>query len=128
MRLAIKKSFNLWEFPRKPFDTIIQFSRLEHRDDQERGSTKFSPELQAQLSDKRVQLEASEAARKLAEAYGHDVQSGVNHWRGLSRTADQVPLSRDWLSLAGVTAAWVASTEARRATLSSRSRRRYRLA
>ena len=90
----IKKSFTP-EF-RKPPDTIIQFGRLEHRDDQERGRQVLT-EPQAQLEDKRVQLEVSDAARGWLAEKGYDADGGcATDGAGLSRT-DWRPLAEEIL-------------------------------
>ncbi|MEM8266917.1 hypothetical protein Q4S26_22980, partial [Morganella morganii] len=61
---------------RNRLDTIIQFGRLS-TETIKSVVDKFLTELQAQLEDKRVQLEVSDAARGWLAEKGYDVQMGA---------------------------------------------------
>jgi ATP-dependent Clp protease ATP-binding subunit ClpA len=71
---VIRKSFTP-EF-RNRLDTIIQFGRLDHAIIKS-VVDKFLTELQAQLEDKRVLLDVSEAARGWLAERGYDAQMGA---------------------------------------------------
>src|SRR5471030_2289324 len=71
---VIKKSFTP-EF-RNRLDTIIQFGRLSHEVIKS-VVDKFLTELQAQLEDKRVQLEVTDAARNWLAEGGYDAAMGA---------------------------------------------------
>lgn len=105
---VIKKSFTP-EF-RNRLDTIIQFGRLS-TETIKSVVDKFLTELQAQLEDKRVQLEVSDAARGWLAEKGYDVQMGARPMARLiqDRSSGRWPrrsCSASWPSMA----AWCMST------------------
>jgi ATP-dependent Clp protease ATP-binding subunit ClpA len=91
---VIKKSFTP-EF-RNRLDTIIQFGRLSPV---VIGNIvdKFLTELQAQLEDKRVQLEVSEAARQWLGERGYDTQMGARPMARLIQDRIKRPLAEEIL-------------------------------
>ena len=91
---VIKKSFTP-EF-RNRLDTIIQFGRLSHATIKHIVD-KFLVELQAQLEDKRVVLEVSEAARDWLAEKGYDVQMGARPMSRLIQERIKRPLAEEIL-------------------------------
>lgn len=91
---VIKKSFTP-EF-RNRLDTIIQFGRLSP-ETLKSIVDKFLTELQAQLEDKRVQLEVSEAARGWLAEHGYDVQMGARPMARLIQDKIKRPLAEQIL-------------------------------
>jgi len=87
---VIKKSFTP-EF-RNRLDTIIQFGRLTHEVIKSIVD-KFLVELQAQLEDKRVSLEVSEAARDWLAEQGYDAQMGARPMARLIQDKIKRPLA-----------------------------------
>src|SRR5476651_1777271 len=88
---VIKKSFTP-EF-RNRLDTIIQFGRLSH-DVIKSVVDKFLTELQAQLEDKRVQLEVTDAARSWLAEGGYDAAMGARPMARLIQDKIKRPLDR----------------------------------
>jgi ATP-dependent Clp protease ATP-binding subunit ClpA len=91
---VIKKSFTP-EF-RNRLDTIIQFGRLSPAVISSIVD-KFLTELQAQLEDKRVQLDVSEAARKWLGEQGYDTQMGARPMARLIQDRIKRPLAEEIL-------------------------------
>ncbi|HAB01940.1 MAG TPA: ATP-dependent Clp protease ATP-binding subunit ClpA, partial [Pseudomonas sp.] len=91
---VIRKSFTP-EF-RNRLDTIIQFGRLSHETIKSIVD-KFLIELQAQLEDKRVLLEVSDAARGWLAASGYDVQMGARPMGRLIQDKIKRPLAEEIL-------------------------------
>lgn len=91
---AIRKSFTP-EF-RNRLDTVIQFGRLNHEVTKSIVD-KFLTELQAQLEDKRVTLEISDAARGWLAARGYDVQMGARPMARLIQDKIKRPLAEEIL-------------------------------
>ena len=91
---AIKKSFTP-EF-RNRLDTIIQFGRLSH-EVIKHVVDKFLTELQAQLEDKHVQLEVSDAARGWLAAGGYDALMGARPMARLIQDKIKRPLAEEIL-------------------------------
>lgn len=91
---VIKKSFTP-EF-RNRLDTIIQFGRLS-TETIKSVVDKFLTELQAQLEDKRVQLEVSDAARGWLAEKGYDVQMGARPMARLIQDKIKRPLAEEIL-------------------------------
>jgi ATP-dependent Clp protease ATP-binding subunit ClpA len=91
---VIKKSFTP-EF-RNRLDTIIQFGRLSH-ETIKHIVDKFLVELQAQLEDKRVVLEVSDAARDWLAEKGYDVQMGARPMSRLIQDRIKRPLAEEIL-------------------------------
>jgi ATP-dependent Clp protease ATP-binding subunit ClpA len=91
---VIKKSFTP-EF-RNRLDTIIQFGRLSH-EVIKNIVDKFLTELQAQLEDKRVQLEVSDAARGWLATHGYDPQMGARPMARLIQDKIKRPLAEEIL-------------------------------
>ena len=91
---VIKKSFTP-EF-RNRLDTIIQFGRLSHEVIKSIVD-KFLTELQAQLEDKRVTLEVSDAARSWLAESGYDVQMGARPMARLIQDKIKRPLAEEIL-------------------------------
>ena len=91
---VIKKSFTP-EF-RNRLDTIIQFGRLDHAIIKS-VVDKFLTELQAQLEDKRVLLDVSEAARGWLAERGYDVQMGARPMARLIQEKIKRPLAEQIL-------------------------------
>ncbi|GGM23377.1 ATP-dependent Clp protease ATP-binding subunit ClpA [Pseudomonas asuensis] len=91
---VIKKSFTP-EF-RNRLDTIIQFGRLSHETIKSIVD-KFLTELQAQLEDKRVQLEVSDAARGWLATNGYDPQMGARPMARLIQDKIKRPLAEEIL-------------------------------
>lgn len=91
---VIKKSFTP-EF-RNRLDTIIQFGRLS-TEVIKSIVDKFLTELQAQLEDKRVQLEVSDAARGWLAERGYDVQMGARPMARLIQDKIKRPLAEQIL-------------------------------
>jgi ATP-dependent Clp protease ATP-binding subunit ClpA len=91
---VIKKSFTP-EF-RNRLDTIIQFGRLNHEVIKSIVD-KFLTELQAQLEDKRVMLEVSDAARNWLAESGYDVQMGARPMARLIQDKIKRPLAEEIL-------------------------------
>ncbi len=105
---VIKKSFTP-EF-RNRLDTIIQFGRLSHEVIKS-VVDKFLTELQAQLEDKRVQLEVTDAARSWLAAGGYDVTMGARPMARLIQTRSSVPWPRrSCLASCPTMAVWSTST------------------
>ncbi len=90
----IKKSFTP-EF-RNRLDTIIQFGRLS-TETIKSVVDKFLTELQAQLEDKRVQLEVSDAARAWLAEKGYDPQMGARPMARLIQDKIKRPLAEEIL-------------------------------
>ncbi|MBB2896181.1 MULTISPECIES: ATP-dependent Clp protease ATP-binding subunit ClpA [Pseudomonas] len=91
---VIKKSFTP-EF-RNRLDTIIQFGRLS-TEVIKSIVDKFLTELQAQLEDKRVQLEVTDAARSWLAERGYDVQMGARPMARLIQDKIKRPLAEQIL-------------------------------
>ncbi|PAU65506.1 ATP-dependent Clp protease ATP-binding subunit ClpA [Pseudomonas sp. PIC25] len=91
---VIKKSFTP-EF-RNRLDTIIQFGRLGHEVIKSIVD-KFLTELQAQLEDKRVQLDVTDAARGWLAERGYDVQMGARPMARLIQDKIKRPLAEEIL-------------------------------
>jgi len=91
---VIKKSFTP-EF-RNRLDTIIQFGRLSH-EVIKNIVDKFLVELQAQLEDKQVSLEVSEAARDWLAEQGYDAQMGARPMARLIQDKIKRPLAEQIL-------------------------------
>lgn len=91
---VIKKTFSP-EF-RNRLDTIIQFGRLSHEVIKSIVD-KFLTELQAQLEDKRVQLDVSNAARGWLAERGYDVQMGARPMARLIQDKIKRPLAEEIL-------------------------------
>ncbi|MCQ4346502.1 ATP-dependent Clp protease ATP-binding subunit ClpA [Pseudomonas stutzeri] len=91
---VIRKSFTP-EF-RNRLDTIIQFGRLDHAIIKS-VVDKFLTELQAQLEDKRVLLDVSEAARGWLAERGYDVQMGARPMARLIQEKVKRPLAEQIL-------------------------------
>ncbi|TWI50470.1 ATP-dependent Clp protease ATP-binding subunit ClpA [Pseudomonas duriflava] len=91
---VIKRSFTP-EF-RNRLDTIIQFGRLSHETIKSIVD-KFLTELQAQLEDKRVQLEVSDAARGWLATNGYDAQMGARPMARLIQDKIKRPLAEEIL-------------------------------
>jgi len=91
---VIKKSFTP-EF-RNRLDTIIQFGRLTH-EVIKNIVDKFLVELQAQLEDKQVSLEVSEAARDWLAEQGYDAQMGARPMARLIQDKIKRPLAEQIL-------------------------------
>ena len=91
---VIRKSFTP-EF-RNRLDTIIQFGRLSHETIKSIVD-KFLIELQAQLEDKRVLLEVTDAARGWLAASGYDVQMGARPMARLIQDKIKRPLAEEIL-------------------------------
>jgi len=91
---VIKKSFTP-EF-RNRLDTIIQFGRLSHEVIKSIVD-KFLVELQAQLEDKQVSLEVSEAARDWLAEQGYDAQMGARPMARLIQDKIKRPLAEQIL-------------------------------
>ena len=91
---VIKKSFTP-EF-RNRLDTIIQFGRLSH-DVIKSIVDKFLIELQAQLEDKHVTLEVSDAARGWLAEHGYDAQMGARPMARLIQDKIKRPLAEEIL-------------------------------
>ncbi|MDT4799673.1 ATP-dependent Clp protease ATP-binding subunit ClpA [compost metagenome] len=91
---VIKKSFTP-EF-RNRLDTVIQFGRLSHETIKS-VVDKFLIELQAQLEDKRVQLEVSDAARGWLAEKGYDPQMGARPMARLIQDKIKRPLAEEIL-------------------------------
>lgn len=91
---VIKKSFTP-EF-RNRLDTIIQFGRLSHEVIKS-VVDKFLTELQAQLEDKRVQLEVSDAARNWLAEGGYDAAMGARPMARLIQDKIKRPLAEEIL-------------------------------
>lgn len=91
---VIKKSFTP-EF-RNRLDTIIQFGRLSHEVIKSIVD-KFLTELQAQLEDKHVTLEVSDAARGYLAERGYDVQMGARPMARLIQDKIKRPLAEEIL-------------------------------
>ncbi len=91
---VIRKSFTP-EF-RNRLDAIIQFGRLDHGIIKS-VVDKFLTELQAQLEDKRVQLEVSEAARSWLAERGYDEQMGARPMARLIQERIKRPLAEQIL-------------------------------
>ena len=91
---VIKKSFTP-EF-RNRLDTIIQFGRLSHEVIKSIVD-KFLTELQAQLEDKHVTLEVSDAARGWLAERGYDVQMGARPMARLIQDKIKKPLAEEIL-------------------------------
>jgi len=91
---VIKKIFSP-EF-RNRLDTIIQFGRLSHEVIKSIVD-KFLTELQAQLEDKRVQLDVSNAARGWLAERGYDVQMGARPMARLIQDKIKRPLAEEIL-------------------------------
>src|SRR5690606_40690047 len=73
-------------------DTIIQFGRLSHEVIKSIVD-KFLTELQAQLEDKRVQLDVSNAARGWLAEHGYDAQMGARPMARLIQEKIKRPLA-----------------------------------
>jgi ATP-dependent Clp protease ATP-binding subunit ClpA len=91
---VIKKSFTP-EF-RNRLDGIIQFGRLSHEVIKSIVD-KFLTELQAQLEDKHVTLEVSDAARGWLAERGYDVQMGARPMARLIQDKIKRPLAEEIL-------------------------------
>ncbi len=91
---VIKKSFTP-EF-RNRLDTIIQFGRLSHEVIKS-VVDKFLTELQAQLEDKRVQLEVTDAARSWLAEGGYDSAMGARPMARLIQDKIKRPLAEEIL-------------------------------
>jgi len=91
---VIRKSFTP-EF-RNRLDTIIQFGRLDHAIIKS-VVDKFLTELQAQLEDKRVLLDVSEAARGWLAERGYDAQMGARPMARLIQEKVKRPLAEQIL-------------------------------
>ncbi|HEY8330095.1 MAG TPA: ATP-dependent Clp protease ATP-binding subunit ClpA [Pseudomonas sp.] len=91
---VIRKSFTP-EF-RNRLDTIIQFGRLDHTIIKS-VVDKFLTELQAQLEDKRVLLDVSEAARGWLAERGYDAQMGARPMARLIQDKIKRPLAEQIL-------------------------------
>ncbi|MFC3606755.1 ATP-dependent Clp protease ATP-binding subunit ClpA [Stutzerimonas tarimensis] len=91
---VIKKSFTP-EF-RNRLDAIIQFGRLSHEVIKSIVD-KFLIELQAQLEDKHVTLEVTEAARGWLAERGYDVQMGARPMARLIQDKIKRPLAEEIL-------------------------------
>jgi ATP-dependent Clp protease ATP-binding subunit ClpA len=91
---VIRKSFSP-EF-RNRLDTIIQFGRLDHAIIKS-VVDKFLTELQAQLEDKRVLLDVSEAARGWLAERGYDAQMGARPMARLIQEKVKRPLAEQIL-------------------------------
>src|SRR5450830_729979 len=91
---VIKKSFTP-EF-RNRLDTIIQFGRLSH-EVIKNVVDKFLTELQAQLEDKRVQLEVTDAARNWLAEGGYDAAMGARPMARLIQDKIKRPLAEEIL-------------------------------
>jgi len=91
---VIKKSFTP-EF-RNRLDTIIQFGRLSHEVIKSIVD-KFLIELQAQLEDKHVTLEVSDAARSWLAEHGYDAQMGARPMARLIQDKIKRPLAEEIL-------------------------------
>ncbi|MCL7462659.1 ATP-dependent Clp protease ATP-binding subunit ClpA [Pseudomonas sp. NW5] len=91
---VIRKSFTP-EF-RNRLDAIIQFGRLDHAIIKS-VVDKFLTELQAQLEDKHVQLEVSEAARSWLAERGYDEQMGARPMARLIQERIKRPLAEQIL-------------------------------
>lgn len=91
---VIKKTFSP-EF-RNRLDTIIQFGRLSHEVIKSIVD-KFLTELQAQLEDKRVQLDVSNEARGWLAERGYDVQMGARPMARLIQDKIKRPLAEEIL-------------------------------
>ncbi|MBU3055873.1 ATP-dependent Clp protease ATP-binding subunit ClpA [Pseudomonas indica] len=91
---VIKKSFTP-EF-RNRLDTIIQFGRLSHEVIKSIVD-KFLTELQAQLEDKRVQLDVTDSARGWLAERGYDVQMGARPMARLIQDKIKRPLAEEIL-------------------------------
>ncbi|MBV2131193.1 ATP-dependent Clp protease ATP-binding subunit ClpA [Pseudomonas sp. MAP12] len=91
---VIRKSFTP-EF-RNRLDTIIQFGRLDHAIIKS-VVDKFLTELQAQLEDKRVLLDVSEAARGWLAERGYDAQMGARPMARLIQDKIKRPLAEQIL-------------------------------
>lgn len=91
---VIKKSFTP-EF-RNRLDTIIQFGRLSHEVIKSIVD-KFLIELQAQLEDKHVTLEVSDAARGWLAEHGYDAQMGARPMARLIQDKIKRPLAEEIL-------------------------------
>ena len=91
---VIKKSFTP-EF-RNRLDTIIQFGRLS-TETIKSVVDKFLTELQAQLEDKRVQLEVSDVARNWLAEKGYDPQMGARPMARLIQDKIKRPLAEQIL-------------------------------
>ena len=91
---VIKKSFTP-EF-RNRLDTIIQFGRLSHEVIKS-VVDKFLTELQAQLEDKRVQLEVTDAARSWLAEGGYDAAMGARPMARLIQDKIKRPLAEEIL-------------------------------
>jgi len=91
---VIRKSFTP-EF-RNRLDTIIQFGRLDHSIIKS-VVDKFLTELQAQLEDKRVLLDVSEAARSWLAEHGYDAQMGARPMARLIQEKVKRPLAEQIL-------------------------------
>ena len=91
---AIKKGFTP-EF-RNRLDAIIQFGRLSHQVIKNIVD-KFLVELQAQLEDKHVQLDVSEAARDWLAEHGYDPQMGARPMARLIQDKIKRPLAEEIL-------------------------------
>ncbi len=91
---VIRKSFTP-EF-RNRLDAVIQFGRLNHSIIKS-VVDKFLTELQAQLEDKRVQLEVSEAARGWLAERGYDAQMGARPMARLIQERIKRPLAEQIL-------------------------------
>ncbi|EQB0427270.1 ATP-dependent Clp protease ATP-binding subunit ClpA, partial [Pseudomonas aeruginosa] len=81
---------------RNRLDTIIQFGRLS-TETIKSVVDKFLTELQAQLEDKRVQLEVSDAARGWLAEKGYDVQMGARPMARLIQDKIKRPLAEEIL-------------------------------
>ncbi|GGH91531.1 ATP-dependent Clp protease ATP-binding subunit ClpA [Pseudomonas fluvialis] len=91
---VIKKGFTP-EF-RNRLDAIIQFGRLSHQVIKNIVD-KFLVELQAQLEDKHVQLDVSEAARDWLAEHGYDPQMGARPMARLIQDKIKRPLAEEIL-------------------------------
>ena len=91
---VIKKSFTP-EF-RNRLDTIIQFGRLSH-DVIKSIVDKFLIELQAQLEDKHVTLEVTDAARGWLAEHGYDARMGARPMARLIQDKIKRPLAEEIL-------------------------------
>ena len=91
---VIKKGFTP-EF-RNRLDAIIQFGRLSHQVIKNIVD-KFLVELQAQLEDKHVQLDVSEAARDWLAEHGYDPQMGARPMERLIQDKIKRPLAEEIL-------------------------------
>ena len=91
---VIKKGFTP-EF-RNRLDAIIQFGRLSHQVIKNIVD-KFLVELQAQLEDKHVQLDVSEAARDWLAEHGYDPQMGARPMARLIQDKTKRPLAEEIL-------------------------------